>query len=79
MALFEISPHPEQTEERQLSMLRLLDGIIRALNLTTIDVDDPCSSVFPVGLPPALPQNDIEVVYTHYILNCFTNVLRSPG
>lgn len=56
MVLFERTSHPEYSEERQISALRLLDSTIRALNLAVTDLDNPNSSVSPQGIATLLPN-----------------------
>ena len=52
LALFESSPHPEHSPERETSSLVFLDNIIRYLSLTCIDVNEPGVSRFaPRNVP----------------------------
>ncbi|KAF5345467.1 hypothetical protein D9758_013622 [Tetrapyrgos nigripes] len=52
LAFFETSVHPQYSDERVRSALILLDDTIRALNLTTIDSDDPDVSRFERRMVP---------------------------
>ncbi|KAG8811271.1 hypothetical protein FRC18_003586 [Serendipita sp. 400] len=46
LALYESSAHPDHSASRVCSAFQLLDSLIRALSLTTIDVDEPGVSIF---------------------------------
>ncbi|KAI0694263.1 hypothetical protein BC835DRAFT_1015031 [Cytidiella melzeri] len=52
LALFESSCHPQYNTQRAESSLQFLDGIIRALSLTMIDMDDEGVSMFNIDSPP---------------------------
>lgn len=67
MAWFEMSPHPEHTEERLLSSLRLVDSTVRVLGLTTIDLDNPASSVFPKEFPPMILDGAAAPTYVSLV------------
>ncbi|CAE6516745.1 unnamed protein product [Rhizoctonia solani] len=54
LALFEVSAHPEHSTERSRSALMFLDGIIRLLGLTMLDVMDPQTAVFTADKVPTL-------------------------
>ncbi|KAG8714331.1 hypothetical protein FRC11_008894, partial [Ceratobasidium sp. 423] len=54
LALFEVSAHPEHSTERSRSALIFLDGIIRLLGLTVLDVMDPQTAVFTADKVPTL-------------------------
>ncbi|KAH7106904.1 hypothetical protein BKA62DRAFT_685456 [Auriculariales sp. MPI-PUGE-AT-0066] len=54
LALFEVSAHPDNTVARARSAIIMLDNIIRALALTSIDAADPAASVYaPRAVPTA--------------------------
>lgn len=55
LTLFEVSAHPEHSTERSRSALIFLDGVIRMLGLTVIDVMDPQASVFSADRVPRIP------------------------
>jgi hypothetical protein len=55
LALFEVSAHPEHSTARSRSALMFLDGVIRLLGLTVLDVMDPQVSVFSADKVPMIP------------------------
>lgn len=55
LALFEVSAHPEHSTGRSRSALIFLDGVIRMLGLTVMDVMDPQASVFSADRVPRIP------------------------
>ncbi|KAG8999349.1 hypothetical protein FRB94_006212 [Tulasnella sp. JGI-2019a] len=60
LVLYEISAHPNCTSYRTQSVMTLLDNVIRALGLTSIDATDPRANMFVHGIVPTLkrpPQN----------------------
>ena len=54
LALFEVCAHPHHSAERASSAMVMLDSIIRALALTTLDAGDPAASVFSPRAVPAV-------------------------
>lgn len=74
MAFFEVSPHPEHSEERLLASMRLLDSTVRALNLTIMDLHNPASSVFPKELPPMVHDEDSATLLVSFRTRQVQNV-----
>jgi len=58
LALFETCSHPYHTSDRSSSAMVMLDSIIRALRLTTIDADHPCVTTFGQQSVPSIPIPD---------------------
>ena len=54
--MFEICAHPRHSSERSTSAMIVLDSIIRSLSLTTVDANDPKTSIFTPGAVPAVPE-----------------------
>ncbi|KAI0642505.1 hypothetical protein C8Q79DRAFT_916852 [Trametes meyenii] len=57
LAFFEIQAHPKLAPYRTLGGMAMLDALIRALSLTTLDVDDPRVSVFVPHAVPIVSSN----------------------
>ncbi|KAG8993319.1 hypothetical protein FRB94_001764 [Tulasnella sp. JGI-2019a] len=54
LVLYEVCSHPECSSYRMQSAMMLLDNVIRALGLTSIDAMDPRAPVFSANTVPAL-------------------------
>jgi hypothetical protein len=57
LALFEVNSHPSHSAARTTGALFMLDGLIQALQLTTIDAHEPTVTIFPA--------NEIPQVISH--------------
>ncbi|KAF5338925.1 hypothetical protein D9611_008729 [Ephemerocybe angulata] len=54
LALFEVCAHQRHSSARSTSAMIMLDSIIRSLSLTTVDADDPSTTLFPSGTVPTV-------------------------
>ncbi|KAH9917688.1 uncharacterized protein BXZ73DRAFT_53282 [Epithele typhae] len=56
LAVFELQAHPKASTQRTRSVFDVLDSLIRSLGLTTLDADDPRTSIFLPGAVPVVPS-----------------------
>lgn len=71
---FEVCGHPAYSLSRSGSALQLLDNILRILQLTCIDVENPSAPVFAKNTVPALSRNRPSVALLRSsISNTHTN------
>ncbi|KAG8878923.1 hypothetical protein FRB97_002112, partial [Tulasnella sp. 331] len=66
LALYEMSPHRHCSSHRSQSSIMLLDNVIRALRLTSIDIMDPRAPTFAANTLPALGRplpNGVRYAY----------------
>ncbi|KAJ7301656.1 hypothetical protein DFH08DRAFT_906612 [Mycena albidolilacea] len=54
LAMFEICANPNHSSERSSSAMVILDSIIRSLDLTLVDLNEPSTSTFSPGKVPAV-------------------------
>ncbi|KAJ7367084.1 hypothetical protein DFH08DRAFT_679593 [Mycena albidolilacea] len=54
LAMFEICANPNHSSERSSSAMVTLDSIIRSLDLTLVDLNEPSTSTFSPGKVPAV-------------------------
>ena len=58
LVLFEISPHPSESDNRVMSAFLMMDAIISCLSLPSLDATDPSASIFlPNVVPTVSPVN----------------------
>ena len=89
LALFESSAHPQYSPARAASSISYLDNIIRRLQLTVIDNNDPDVSSFkPHHVPSVKPRSgsglkDLSEVFMHSAASrmptCLLIITRTPG
>ncbi|KAG8995037.1 hypothetical protein FRB93_001227 [Tulasnella sp. JGI-2019a] len=68
LVLYEISAHPNCTSHRMQSAMALLDNVIHALGLTSLDALDPHAAIFVLDKVPALgrpPPNGARYPAVH--------------
>ncbi|CED83712.1 hypothetical protein [Phaffia rhodozyma] len=66
MSLYEVSSHPLYTRTRASQSLVLLDAVIRVLNLTAMDADNPRASRFQPDEIPRIPADARRVSPADY-------------
>ncbi|KAI0349873.1 hypothetical protein OH77DRAFT_1577289 [Trametes cingulata] len=57
LAAFELQAHPQGSPERTHGAIATLDSLIRYLSLTTLDVDDPRTTIFLPQAVPSVPRD----------------------
>ncbi|KAL0961295.1 hypothetical protein HGRIS_006254 [Hohenbuehelia grisea] len=76
LALFEVCAHPYHSTERSTSSMTYLDSLIRGLALTSVDVDDPQTSMFSHGTVPHAADQRNSVLLPNFDARRTTQSLR---